>query len=104
MVSLLLASLALMLPTIHADIFRVPEIDPNCTGEACGRLYLLNSEGTLLASLTGTHPQIRHKRVATATMAGVGCFRIFKGKHFRDKNMEIQGADPHILNGFSLVR
>jgi len=68
------------------------DIDPDCQGDSCGTLYLLNGSEGEVGLYKGTHERVKAKDVKKARVVGSGCFKIFKNRGHKGSAFLVKGS------------
>ena len=68
------------------------DIDPDCQGDACGTLYLLNGSEDEVGLYKGSHARVKAKDVRKARVVGSGCFKIFKNRGHKGSAFLVKGS------------
>ena len=87
----------LLLPCIavvtgNGAVLAGADIDPDCQGDACGTLYLLNGSEGEVGLYKGSHARVKAKDVKKARVVGSGCFKIFKNRGHKGQAFLVKGS------------
>jgi len=84
---------AFLMLEASGEVFQGASIAKDCTGNTCGTLYFLNSEGEEITRAQGSGnlegPGV--KGVAMVRQTGTGCFTIYKGKQQNGAFFDLRG-------------